>query len=60
MESDNLPYAVQKILVKRRKKRIAQALSKITIKKNMKVIDIGCGIDGRSFEDYIPQNWKII
>ena len=26
----------------------------------MKVVDIGCGIDGRSFEDYIPQNWRII
>jgi hypothetical protein len=60
MKSDNLPYAIQKVLVKRRKKRISQALSKITIKENMDVIDIGCGIDGRSFEDYIPQNWKII
>jgi hypothetical protein len=60
MKSDNLPGVVQKILVKRRKKRISQALSKITIKPEMKVIDIGCGIDGRSFENYIPQNWKII
>lgn len=60
MKSDNLPYTIQKILVKRRKKRISQALSKIMIKENMNVIDVGCGIDGRSFEDYIPHNWNII
>ena len=60
MESDNLPGFVQKVLVKRRKRRISQALSKIIIKPEMKIIDIGCGIDGRSFEDYIPQNWRII
>ena len=60
MKSDNLPFLVQKILEKRRKKRIIQSLSKITVKQNMKVLDIGCGIDGRSFENYVPQNWKII
>jgi ubiquinone/menaquinone biosynthesis C-methylase UbiE len=25
----------------------------------MQVIDIGCGHDGRSFDDYVPVNWKI-
>jgi hypothetical protein len=25
----------------------------------MKIIDIGCGIDGRSFEDFISPEWKI-
>ena len=60
MNSDNLPIAIQKVLVKRRKHRINQALSRITIKPEMKVIDIGCGIDGRSFENYIPTNWEII
>jgi ubiquinone/menaquinone biosynthesis C-methylase UbiE len=25
----------------------------------MKVIDIGCGIDGRSFDDYVPNTWQI-
>lgn len=59
MKSDNLPLFIQRILVSRRKKRIAQALSKITTKQNMKIIDVGCGIDGRSFENYIPQNWDI-
>jgi hypothetical protein len=59
MNSDNLPSSVQKILISRRKKRITQALSRVTIKSNMKIIDIGCGIDGRSFENYIPQNWQV-
>ena len=59
MKSDNLPSFIQRILVSRRKKRIAQALSKVTTKQNMKIIDVGCGIDGRSFENYIPQNWDI-
>ena len=59
MKSDNLPLFIQRILVSRRKKRIAQALSKVTTKQNMKIIDVGCGIDGRSFENYIPQNWDI-
>ena len=26
----------------------------------MKIIDIGCGVDGRSFEDHVPQDWQII
>lgn len=25
----------------------------------MKVLDLGCGIDGRSFEDYVPSDWQI-
>jgi len=59
MKSDNLPSTIQQILISRRKKRIFQAMSKVTTKPGMKVIDIGCGIDGRSFEDFIPQNWQI-
>ncbi len=25
----------------------------------MRIIDIGCGIDGRSFEDYVSPKWRI-
>lgn len=60
MNSDKLPSFVKKILDSRRKNRIVQALSKVTIKSSMKIIDIGCGRDGRSFEKFIPQNWQIV
>ena len=26
----------------------------------MKIIDIGCGVDGRSFDDYVPSQWQIV
>ena len=60
MNSDNFPSFVKKILNARRKRRIVQALSKVTTQPNMKIIDIGCGHDGRSFENFIPQNWQIV
>lgn len=39
--------------------RINFMLSKVSTKHRMSVIDIGCGVDGRSFEDYIPANWHV-
>lgn len=59
MITDNLPPLVRKILAHRRKARVDFILSKVSVSDNMKVIDIGCGIDGRSFEDYVPKNWNI-
>jgi hypothetical protein len=59
MQTMNLPKFVQPILKARRRLRINHALSKIAIRQDMKIIDIGCGIDGRSFEDFIPPEWKI-
>lgn len=44
----------------RRRLRIRHALSKIVMKEDMKIIDIGCGIDGRSFEDFLSPKLKII
>ena len=60
LNTDKFPSAIKQILVARRKKRIAHALSKVTTKPSMKVIDIGCGRDGRSFENFIPPNWQVI
>jgi len=34
-------------------------LSKVVVADNMKVIDIGCGVDGRSFDEYVPEDWEI-
>jgi hypothetical protein len=60
MKTDNFPSAIKQILVARRKRRIIHALSKVTTKPSMKIIDIGCGIDGRSFENFIPPNFQVI
>jgi len=60
MKTDNFPSAIKQILVARRKRRITHALSKVTTKPSMKIIDIGCGIDGRSFENFIPPNFQVI
>lgn len=60
MKTNELPGFIKKILSVRRKIRIIHALSKVTKKTDMKIIDIGCGIDGRSFEDFIPLNWQVV
>ncbi|MCX7046021.1 MAG: class I SAM-dependent methyltransferase [Candidatus Sumerlaeota bacterium] len=49
----------KKILAYRRKKRVEFLLSKVNVKSGMKILDIGCGIDGRSFEDYLPEDYQI-
>jgi len=59
MKTDNLPSVFRKVLAKRRSSRVDFILSKVTTKDEMNVIDIGCGIDGRSFDDHVPANWKI-
>ncbi len=60
LNTDKFPSAIKQILIARRKKRIAHALSKVTTIPSMKVIDIGGGRDGRSFENFIPPNWQVI
>lgn len=59
MYSDNFPKFIKSILRYRRKLRVLKALQKIDVFDNMNVLDIGCGPDGRSFEDFIPNTWKI-
>lgn len=44
---------IQKILRNRRRKRAEFFLSKITRTPNMKVLDVGCGPDGRSLANFL-------
>ena len=60
MKTDNLSGFIRKLLARRRESRVKFILSKIVTKDEMKVIDIGCGVDGRSFDDYVPSDWQII
>jgi ubiquinone/menaquinone biosynthesis C-methylase UbiE len=59
MNTDKLPSLIRKVLEYRRKSRVQFMLSKVVVTNNMKVIDIGCGVDGRSFDDYVPNAWEI-
>ena len=60
MKSENLPSILQPILIMRTKARITKALKKMVVKDDLSVIDIGCRIDGRSFQDFIPKSWSVI
>lgn len=60
MQTTDFTPLIRKIFKYRRKARVDFVLSKIVIKDNMNVLDIGCGIDGRSFEDHVLYaNWII-
>jgi hypothetical protein len=59
MNTLKFPRFAQNILAKRRKARARFMLSKVNTRDRMRVIDIGCGIDGRSFEEHIPEDWQI-
>ena len=60
MITDKLPSPIRKVLAYRRRARVDFMLSKVTIANSMKIIDIGCGIDSRSFDEYVPENWEIL
>ena len=59
MLTDRMPGWARRILADRRARRITFALSKVTTRPNMTVLDVGCGRDGRSFEDHIPVDWHV-
>jgi ubiquinone/menaquinone biosynthesis C-methylase UbiE len=59
MNTDKLPSVIMKVLSYRRQCRVDFLLSKVVVASNMKVIDIGCGPNGRSFEDFVPEDWDI-
>ena len=51
--------SIQSLLSKRRRKRAEFILSKVNVYEGMSILDIGCGPNGRSFEDHISPNYKI-
>jgi len=51
---------VQSILAYRRRKRVDFVLSKVRAFGGMSILDVGCGPNGRSFEDFIPADYKIV
>ncbi len=59
MNTDKLPSVVRKVLTSRRKARVDFMLSKVSTTDKMKIIDIGCGVDSRSFDAYVPADWEI-
>jgi ubiquinone/menaquinone biosynthesis C-methylase UbiE len=50
---------VQMCLTKRRQKRAEFVLSKVNVSHGMTILDVGCGPNGRSFEDFISKDIKI-
>jgi ubiquinone/menaquinone biosynthesis C-methylase UbiE len=59
MDTTKLPSPIRSVLAYRRKARVDFILSKITTREEMNIIDIGCGVDGRSFDDYVSPRWSI-
>lgn len=59
MKTDSFPSVIRKALAYRRRFRVDFMLSKVVVTNNMRVIDIGCGIDSRSFDEYVPEDWEI-
>lgn len=59
MDSLSFPGFLRKILAYRRKLRISQAMRAVEKHPHMTVLDIGCGVDGRSFEQFIPDTWRV-
>ena len=60
MKTEKLPTTIKKLLAFRRRARFDYVMSKIESKNVMNAVDVGCGHDGRSFEDFSPGDWKII
>ncbi len=60
MKTDRFPKSIRTILASRRKKRFEFMLKKIATKPGLKIIDIGCGVDGRSFDDFLdPYGYSV-
>ena len=50
---------VSYLLSKQRIHRIGFALSKVNTWPGMAILDVGCGFNGRSFEDHVSDEYKI-
>jgi ubiquinone/menaquinone biosynthesis C-methylase UbiE len=59
MNTLKMPAAVRSLLRKRRYLRYRSMMRGISTHEGMKILDVGCGIDGRSFEDFADQSWDI-
>jgi len=59
VNTDRFPSFVRDALASRRRARVDFMLSKVNVRPSMKVLDVGCGFDGRSFDDYAPADWEI-
>lgn len=51
---------IQTLLSQRRRKRAYFVLSKVNTFQGMSILDVGCGPDGRSFEDFTPKDYRIV
>lgn len=51
---------VQRILYERRRRRVEFILSKVNVFPGMSVLDVGCGPDGRSLENFLPSDFIIV
>lgn len=60
MNTDKFPSFVRDALARRRRRRVDFILSQVNVAPGMRVLDVGCGFDGRSFEDYVPRDWQIV
>lgn len=59
MNTDRLPASVRYILRKRRQWRYRSMMGAVKTWPGMSILDIGCGIDGRSFSDSADSEWNI-
>lgn len=50
---------IQNLLERRRMKRVEFILSLVNTFHEMSILDVGCGPNGRSFENYIDKDYKI-
>lgn len=50
---------IRKILRDRRRRRAEFVLSKVATSPGTSILDIGCGPNGRSFEDFIDESFKV-
>lgn len=57
--SNELPSPLRALLAWRRRARLHTLLGQVKTWPGMKVLDVGCGVDGRSFEDHVDQSWEI-
>ncbi len=59
MNTRELGPRLRRLLAYRRKKRVSFLLSKVNLTPQMKILDLGCGPDGRSFEEFVPLDYQI-